>query len=661
MAEILLIDDDLELGALVRKVLEERGHRLDLAPSCREAEERLEAQRYDLLIVDGLLPDGRGTDVLEKLKKTGKPVNAMFISSSWHEVTEVAARSSELGVARVLRKPIDPATFSLEVSYALGPNRPAERQAEGAELLEAAIAQFRTRLVERVHAFEAALHVARKSGDPALLVPIHAEAHKLHGTAGSFGYDQVSVAADAIETIVGKALPSRSALDEEQWRRIAAASERMQAALADSPRPSNAPSASTRASVLIVEDDALLLRSLATDLSASIEVLTACTAESALEIARTAQPTCVVIDVHLGDRLQGFELAKALRAQPGSDRVPIVFMSADSSLDTQITGLHVGGSLFLNKPLTAGPLLDAVRRLTEVQNSARPRVVMLDDDSLFCAAVQRILSRTNVVFQAVQDESDLLDTLATEEPALLLLDVRLNNISGLDICRTLRANPRWEDLDIVLVTAETSVEMRIAAFRAGATDYVSKPIVAEELVARVMSRIERRALRDERTTRDNLTGLLMRGPFAEAFERMLKLTRRNEGQLSLCLLDLDRFKAINDRYGHVTGDRVLSSLGQLLNRRFRGEDLRCRWGGEEIVIVLSGSPRTEATLALERLLAEFQSLTFDDGTHAPFHATFSAGVASYPEEGRTLDELIALADARMYASKRQGRARIIAQ
>ncbi len=661
MAEILLIDDDPELAALVRKLLEERGHRLDVAMSCREAAERLGTQRYDLMIVDGRLPDGRGTDLLEKQRHADKPVNAMFVSSSWQEVSEVAAKSRELGVSRVLRKPIDPATFSLEVSYALKADRPVERTAEGAELLEAAIAQFRDKLVERVHAFEVALEVARQSGDPALLVPIHAEAHKLHGTAGSFGYDQVSVAADAIETIVGRAIPTGSRLDDREWERIAAARERMRAALVDSPRPSHAPPASMRSSVLIVEDDPLLLQSFATDLAASIEVLTAATAESALEVARAAQPTCIVIDVHLGAPLQGFELAKALRAQSGTERVPIVFMSADSSLETQVTGLHVGGSLFLSKPLTSGPLLEAVRRLTEVQVAARPRVVMLDDDPLFCAAVERILSRTKLAFRAVQDESQLLETLATEEPTLLLLDVRLNSISGLDICRTLRANPRWEDLDIVLVTAETSVEMRIAAFHAGATDYVSKPIVAEELVARVTSRIERRALRDERTTRDNLTGLLMRGPFAEAFERMVKLARRNEGPLSLGLLDLDRFKGINDRYGHVTGDRVLAALGQLLNSRFRGEDLRCRWGGEEIVIVLAGSSRTAATLALERLLAEFQSLTFDDGSQPPFHVTFSAGVANFPEDGRTLDELIALADTRMYAGKRQGRARVIAQ
>ncbi len=659
MAEILLIDDDPELGELVRELLEEHGHSVAIAHSCEAARELLEAHSYELLIVDGLLPDGRGTDLLQELQGSSKATNAMFVSSSWREIIEVAARTAELGVSRVLRKPIDPSTFPIEVSYALRPDRPVEPKSEGAALLDAAVAEFREKLVGRVLAFELALRDAQNTQDLAPLVPIHAEAHKLHGTAGSFGFDQVSVSAEAIESVLNEAITTGTALDEDAWIRISAATVRMVASLSEAPRHSNAPPEVVRASVLVVDDDPMLLKCLVTDVSTSLEVLTANALEPALAMASLAQPTCVVIDVHLGDRFQGFELAKALRAQPTSEHIPIVFMSADGSLDTQIGGLHAGGSLFLNKPLTAGPLLEAVRRVTEVRTMTRPRVVMLDDDPMFCAAVRRMLYRADLDFHAVQDEAQLLETLAIEDPALLLLDVRLNSVSGLDICRMLRANPRWETLDIVLVTAETSVEMRIAAFRAGASDYVSKPIVSEELVARVMSRIERHALRQERTTRDNLTGLMLRGPFAESFQRMLKLAQRTRSPLSLGLLDLDRFKAINDRYGHMAGDRVLSTLGQLLNRRLRGEDLRCRWGGEEIVLALSGSPRAEAALVIERLLAEVQSITFEGGLHPPYHVTFSAGVASYPDEASSLDELVAIADGRMYIGKRHGGGRVI--
>ncbi len=429
----------------------------------------------------------------------------------------------------------------------------------------------------------------------------------------------------------------------------------------DDLEPVDRPQPLSKTCVLVVDADPLLLGSITCDLSAALEILTADTPESALALIRSARPSCVVIDVHLGDQFQGFELAKKLRSQSRSEQIPIIFTSADSSLDTQIGGMHAGGSLFLNKPLAAGPLLEAVRRLTEAETRVRPRVLLLDDDRDFCSAVQGVLSRAGVDLHTVQNEAELLELLATENPALLLLDMHLHGVSGLDICRTLRANPRWEDLDIVLVTTENSVDLRIAAFRAGANDYVSKPIIADELVARVMSRVERHTLREDRTTRDNLTGLMMRGPFAEAFQRMLKLGQRNDSQVSLCMLDIDHFKSINDLYGHMSGDRVLATLGQLLNRRFRGEDLRCRWGGEEIVLALSGSPKTEATLALERLLAEFQNTAFEHGDSPSFHVSFSAGVATYPADGRSLDELISVADTRMYTAKREGRARIIAQ
>jgi len=661
LGQLLLVDDDAELVELVRRVLAGHEHVLTVASTGEAARALLAHTTYDLLIVDGLLPDGRGTDLLRELAASETPTKAMFISSSWQEVSEVASRARELRVSRALRKPLDAATFPLEVSYALKHELPFAPPRESVAALDDMIAQFRQRLVGRVAAFEGALREARTTGGNVdSIASLHAEAHKLHGTAGSFGYDQVSTAAETIENALHDAIGKGSIVSDDAWRRIVSASDRMVSALSAAPRAVGTDD-TAKPCVLIVDDDPMLLRSIANDLSAVIEVMSATTAEGALSIAHSVPLACIVIDVHLGSRFQGFELAKALRTQPTSERVPVIFMSADSSLDTQIGGMHAGGSLFLNKPLTAAPVLDAVRRVTEIEARGRPRVVLLDDDRDFCLAVERVLSRANVDLHAVQDEAKLLELLATENPALLLLDVRLNGVSGLDICRMLRANPRWENLDIVLVTAENSVELRIAAFRAGASDYVSKPVIPEELVARVMSRIERHTLREERTTRDNLTGLLMRGPFAEAFQRMLKLTQRNETQMSLCLLDIDHFKSINDRYGHMNGDRVLATLGQLLNRRFRGEDLRCRWGGEEIVLALSGSPRAEATLALERLLVEFQSTTFNDGKHPPYHATFSAGVASYPADGQTLDELIAVADARMYTAKRNGRARIVSQ
>ncbi len=117
---------------------------------------------------------------------------------------------------------------------------------------------------------------------------------------------------------------------------------------------------------------------------------------------------------------------------------------------------------------------------------------------------------------------------------------------------------------------------------------------------------------------------------------------------------------MNDRYGHATGDRVLVALGELLASRFRLEDLRCRWGGEEFVLAFPGERAATIVAVLERVLEEMQAmeLTADDG--AAFRVAFSAGVASIPEDGETTEALLKVADERLYAAKKAGRGRVVA-
>ena len=129
--------------------------------------------------------------------------------------------------------------------------------------------------------------------------------------------------------------------------------------------------------------------------------------------------------------------------------------------------------------------------------------------------------------------------------------------------------------------------------------------------------------------------------------------------LSFCLIDLDRFKSINDTYGHLVGDRVLSQLGRLLQQRFRPYDLRGRWGGEEFVLLFPGERATTAEQVVTRLLVELRAVGFEADDGRPFRMTFTAGVAAFPSDGGSLQELIAKADERLYRGKGAGRDRVV--
>jgi diguanylate cyclase (GGDEF)-like protein len=128
--------------------------------------------------------------------------------------------------------------------------------------------------------------------------------------------------------------------------------------------------------------------------------------------------------------------------------------------------------------------------------------------------------------------------------------------------------------------------------------------------------------------------------------------------LSLALLDIDHFKRVNDSQGHLAGDQVLATLGRLLLDRFRREDLRARWGGEEFVLAFPGEPAAQVKGVLERVLAEFRTLEFE-GSAGRFSCSFTSGVASFPADGKSTDALLKVADQRLYAGKKAGRSRVV--
>jgi diguanylate cyclase (GGDEF)-like protein len=244
-------------------------------------------------------------------------------------------------------------------------------------------------------------------------------------------------------------------------------------------------------------------------------------------------------------------------------------------------------------------------------------------------------------------------------PDMLLLDVMMPGVTGFEVCRMLRQIPRWQDLPIIFLTGQTGVEARVEAFRCGGDDYLPKPVVNEELLTRVKVRLDRAKMLKERSDKDTITGLLLRRAFSEQLSAMLAEAQRVRSNFSICLLDVDHFKKVNDTHGHLAGDRVLAGLGQLLSRRFRVDDLRGRWGGEEFILAFRREKKEIIHKAITRALEEFRETTFHSDSQEEFHCSFSGGLATFPDDGESIFDLVQTADKRLYIAKKQGRNRII--
>ncbi|HEY9063543.1 MAG TPA: GGDEF domain-containing protein [Burkholderiaceae bacterium] len=178
------------------------------------------------------------------------------------------------------------------------------------------------------------------------------------------------------------------------------------------------------------------------------------------------------------------------------------------------------------------------------------------------------------------------------------------------------------------------------------------------LEARVLETTNLQAELRERSLRDPLTGLHNRRHLDEVAPSRLELARRQQAPLCVVMIDLDHFKKINDRYGHHTGDEVLKEFARLVALRARKSDIVCRYGGEEFVMLLADIRTEDAVAMLEKLLIRFQESSIPADAETLRGCSFSAGVASFPADGESLEALLRAADRRLYAAKAMGRARV---
>jgi len=480
------------------------------------------------------------------------------------------------------------------------------------------------------------------AGDPA---EAKALAHKVRGTAGSYGYAHVGEAAGRLED----ALELGEANVGELARALAALADGLDVPEPDADEEEGGPV------VLVLEPDDQVRRRCLESTPPGPRVRFVSDPMEALEAAMDGEVVGAVLPAGGGAR-GGYAVARSLRTLEGLARLPIAFTGVEESVEARVKAVHAGGRVVFAEGV--GPsVLRAVGEVFSEPDGDAPTVLLVDDDPDMGEVVRPIVERRGWQFAHLLDPGDIFNALATHHPDAVLLDVRMGAIGGFDVCRALRASAPHRDLPILFLTANASEEVRVACFEAGGDDYLQKPVLPTELLARLEVRIERLRLLRDRARRDSLTGLAMRGAAYERIEAAMAQAVRHGRPLALGLLDLDRFKQINDELGHVVGDRVLSAVGALLRDALRPHDVAGRWGGEEIIVALPDTGAGEGKRAFERLLGAVRALDIPGVSDR--EVTFSGGVAYLSVDGDDLRTLLNRADARLYAAKAAGRARVV--
>ncbi|ADE15750.1 diguanylate cyclase [Nitrosococcus halophilus Nc 4] len=320
-------------------------------------------------------------------------------------------------------------------------------------------------------------------------------------------------------------------------------------------------------------------------------------------------------------------------------------------------------------------------------------ILVVDDDKdlarLLALRLQGVGGYEVCLAHSAQEAFERLGLLATETSAnidLVLMDVKLPGIDGIEACRQLKSHPLGQDIPVIIITGHDDQENLEAAFDAGAMDYVTKPFDNVSLMARVRSALRLKREIDTRRQReqellelthqleaaneqlrqlsslDELTGVANRRQFEMTIRQEFRRAMRNKSSLSVIMIDIDNFKAYNDIYGHQAGDDCLRQVAKALSSVLkRPNDLLARYGGEEFVVILpeTGSKGARSLAESLRRAVEILKIPHRYASQSGLQVTISLGVSTLvPQRDEDPTKLIAAADQALYQSKRAGRNRV---
>lgn len=284
-------------------------------------------------------------------------------------------------------------------------------------------------------------------------------------------------------------------------------------------------------------------------------------------------------------------------------------------------------------------------------------ILIVDDNPQNIQYLGNFLSEQGYALGVAQDGDQALEFVRNKQPALILLDVLMPKMNGYEVCKMLKKEDYLRSVPVIFLTAKSSTTDIVTGFEAGGVDYITKPFVPEELLARVQTHLEIVKLRSEveyLANHDALTGLPSLRLATDRLKIALSNARRNESKVALLFLDLDGFKTVNDSYGHEAGDVVLQTIAERIRGVIREGDTCCRVGGDEFMIILCGATDNSSIKGVSKRLILEVNTAVDYQGHE-LSVGVSIGIAVYPDHADDAEALKRRADDIMYEVKAAGK------
>ncbi|MCY1668345.1 PleD family two-component system response regulator [Rhizobium sp. SL86] len=450
------------------------------------------------------------------------------------------------------------------------------------------------------------------------------------------------------------------------------------------------------ARILVVDDIPANVKLLEARLLAEyFDVLTADDGYKALDIVANTNVDIILLDIMMPG-MDGFEVCEKLKADPKTAHIPVVMVTALDQPADRVRGLKAGADDFLTKPVNDLQLVSRVKSLVRLKtlsdelrirsetarqigfedylrmdNLEAPGQVLLIDGR--ASSQERIIKALKPVAEvtAMSDPQAAVFEAAENPFDLVIINGSSEHYDPLRLCAQLRQLERTRFLPLLLATELGDEDTIVRALDLGVNDYIVRPLDPNELVARTLTQIKRKRYNDrlrssvrqtiELAVTDGLTGLNNRRYLDNHLKVLFNRAAARGRALSVCITDIDRFKQVNDTYGHDAGDEVLKEFARRIRSTVRGADLACRYGGEEFVVVMPDTDAAAAATIAERLRDIIERTPFSlPGTDLDLTVTASLGIATNVPGVETPEQLLKKADKALYEAKNSGRNRVVA-
>jgi diguanylate cyclase (GGDEF)-like protein len=531
--------------------------------------------------------------------------------------------------------------------------------------------EFHDRLISELEDFVAyATLTDQEICNAATLKKLYEDSHRLAGSALTFGYTDTGALLRRLESALDGILNQGAeinVLSLRQQLKVLAPAVAIPAEMKNGVPTSATETAASKKvqplaeSVLlyVLENDSATSDLLKTGLSSFGYQLRAFTDIEALcEAALSELPNGLIVDIEKNN-IADNTLATAARRlrEHGMEAIPILVVSEHDSFAEKLEAARNSVVAFLSKPVNIPALESSLEFVLQPRAKSPYRVLLVDDDVYSMEHHRLMLGKWGIMAHPLSDPSKILDVIEEFHPDLMIFDLHMPSCTGVELAEVVRFHTHWLHIPIIFLSSERNERRQIAAMMTGGDDFIVKPVVEESFVATITGRAQRARQLAELMTRDSLTGLLKHTEIKERLGHEYARAGRNKSLVSVAMLDIDKFKRVNDTYGHQTGDVVIATLAHLLRRGLRTTDILGRYGGEEYMVVMPDTDAKNAAIKLNTLRSEFEKVTFRHNDEV-FTCSFSGGICQ-SDQVKNIDEFVEQADMALFRAKERGRNQIV--